>query len=47
MNEILVTCSESNILSIKVIESQNHQFIESIEDPHNHEVVNKYIVKLV
>lgn len=46
MSELLVTCSNSNIPSIKVIENQNHDLIESFEDIHTQEVVNKYIVQL-
>ena len=46
LSEVIITCSKDNIVSVKLIEGVNSQYIESFFDEESGEVTNRYIVSL-
>ena len=46
MNEILITCFEDNIASIKVITNNGGILKDKVFDKANQKVINKYIIKI-
>lgn len=46
LSEILITCSDKNIPSFKIIEKAGGVLVKKIEDPHSSDLLRHYIVHL-